>query len=120
MFFDLAGGVSWRPLLHKPEAASGTHRCLRQRVQRQSRALRLDQEKGLSAPFQRPPYHSALIPGTSVPQSEEMCESVRRIAVQRERIIEKLQIQSMDQPTELADRLASCGKRDEPSLFYID
>jgi hypothetical protein len=52
--------------------------------------------------------------------AKEMCESVRRIAVQRERIIEKLQIQSMDQPTELADRLASCGKRDEPSLFSID
>ncbi|WP_211434637.1 hypothetical protein, partial [Bradyrhizobium diazoefficiens] len=26
---------------------------------------RLDQEKGPSTPFQRPPYHSALIPGTS-------------------------------------------------------
>ncbi|WP_211434864.1 hypothetical protein, partial [Bradyrhizobium diazoefficiens] len=25
--------------------------------------LRLDQEKGPSTPFQRPPYHSALIPG---------------------------------------------------------
>ncbi|WP_212496842.1 hypothetical protein, partial [Bradyrhizobium liaoningense] len=25
---------------------------------------RLDQEKGPSTPFQRPPYHSALIPGT--------------------------------------------------------
>ena len=51
--------------LQKPQAASGTHRCLRQRVQRQSRALRLDQEKGPSTPFQKPPYHSALIPGTS-------------------------------------------------------
>ncbi|WP_247409529.1 hypothetical protein, partial [Bradyrhizobium sp. 23] len=28
-------------------------------------ALRLDQEKGSSTPLQRPPYHSALIPGTS-------------------------------------------------------
>src|ERR1700757_94656 len=53
--------------LQKPQAASGTHRCLRQRVQRQSRALRLDQEKGPSTPFQKPPYHSALIPGTSPP-----------------------------------------------------
>src|ERR1700757_3698593 len=33
-------------------------------VNAQSRALRLDQEKGPSTPFQRPPYHSALIPGT--------------------------------------------------------
>ncbi|WP_461321833.1 YidB family protein [Bradyrhizobium barranii] len=37
-------------------------------MQRQSRALRLDQEKGPSTPFQRPPYHSALIPGTSSQQ----------------------------------------------------
>src|ERR1700747_161077 len=62
--FDLAGAVAQRHLLHKPQAAAGSHRCLRQRIQRQSRALRLDQEKGPSAPFQRPPYHSALIPGT--------------------------------------------------------
>src|SRR4029077_8270500 len=64
MVLDLAGAVTKRPLLHKPQAASGTHRCLRQRLQRQSRALRLDQEKGPSTPIQRPPYHSALIPGT--------------------------------------------------------
>src|ERR1700761_338170 len=63
MVFDLAGAVAQRHLLHKPQAASGTHRCLRQRLQRQSRALRLDQEKGPSTPIQRPPYHSALIPG---------------------------------------------------------
>src|ERR1700746_2900216 len=57
--------------LQKPQAASGTHRCLRQRVQRQSRALRLDQEKGPSTPLQRPPYHSALIPGT------RLCENTK-------------------------------------------
>ena len=65
MVFDLAGAVAQRRLLHKPQAASGAHRCLHQRIQRQSRALRLDQEKGPSTPVQRPPYHSALIPGTS-------------------------------------------------------
>src|SRR6185437_6218874 len=64
--FDLAGAVAQRHLLHKPQAAAGSHRCLRQRIQQQSRALRLDQEKGPSTPFQRPPYHSALIPGTSL------------------------------------------------------
>nr|BCE19264.1 hypothetical protein XF1B_19450 [Bradyrhizobium diazoefficiens]BCE45518.1 hypothetical protein XF4B_18670 [Bradyrhizobium diazoefficiens]BCF23986.1 hypothetical protein XF14B_19380 [Bradyrhizobium diazoefficiens] len=64
VWFSLAGAVAQRHLLHEPQAASGTHRCLRQRIQRQSRALRLDQEKGPSTPFQRPPYHSALIPGT--------------------------------------------------------
>src|SRR4029077_13613456 len=69
MVLDLAGAVAQRDLLHKPQAASGAHRCLRQRVQRQSRALRLDQEKGPSTSFQRPPYHSALIPSTSAPRS---------------------------------------------------
>src|SRR5271155_2272937 len=64
MVLNLAGAVAQRNLLHKPQAASGTHRCLRQRLQRQGRALRLDQEKGPSTPLQRPPYHSALIPGT--------------------------------------------------------
>ena len=28
-------------------------------------SLRLDEEKGPSTPIQKPPYHSALIPGTS-------------------------------------------------------
>ncbi|MGY4183085.1 transposase [Bradyrhizobium sp. USDA 4518] len=63
-FSILQGAVAQRHLLHKPQAAAGTHRCPRQRIQRQSRALRLDQEKGPSTPLQRPPYHSALIPGT--------------------------------------------------------
>ena len=43
---QLAGAVAQRHLLHKPQAASGPHRCLCQRVQRQSPALRLDEEKG--------------------------------------------------------------------------
>jgi hypothetical protein len=57
--------------LHFVDTANG--KTLGRRVQQQSRALRLDQEralrldqeKGSSTPFQRPPYHSALIPGTS-------------------------------------------------------
>lgn len=69
MVLDLAGTVTQRHLLHKPQAASGTHRCLRQRVQRKSRSLRLDQEKGPPTPLHRPPYHLALIPGTSRPAS---------------------------------------------------
>ena len=56
------------PRLDRPEprlqAARGAHRCLYQRIQRQSRARRLDQEKGPSTPIQESPYHSALMPGT--------------------------------------------------------
>jgi DNA-binding CsgD family transcriptional regulator len=48
--------------------------------------------------------------------ARELCEPVERIAEQRERLIEKLQIQSTDQLTEIADRLASRGNRqDGPS-----
>jgi hypothetical protein len=36
-------------------------------IQRDSRAIRLDQEKGLSAQVQKSPYHSTLIPGTRLP-----------------------------------------------------
>lgn len=70
LVLDLAGAVAQRRFLHQSQTASGTHRCLRQRVQRQSRALRLDQEKGPSTLIQRPTYHSALIPGTSHRQTK--------------------------------------------------
>ena len=39
-----------------------------------------------------------------------LCEPVERIAAQRERILEKLQIESTDQLKEIAVRLASRGK----------
>ena len=41
--------------------------------------------------------------------ARELCEPVERIAAQRERIFEKLQIQSPDQLTEIAVRFASWG-----------
>ncbi|HWN77354.1 MAG TPA: hypothetical protein VNN81_05630, partial [Bradyrhizobium sp.] len=40
-------------------------REVRLKLQRDSRAIRLDQEKGLPAAIQKSPYHSTLIPGTS-------------------------------------------------------
>jgi DNA-binding NarL/FixJ family response regulator len=43
--------------------------------------------------------------------ARELCEPAERIAAQRERILEKLQIQSIDQLTETAVRLASWGER---------
>src|SRR6478736_3525766 len=64
MVLDLAGAVAQRRVLHKPQTARAAHQCLHQSLQRQSSALRLDQEKGPSTPIQRPTYHSALIPGT--------------------------------------------------------
>ncbi|WP_211434046.1 hypothetical protein, partial [Bradyrhizobium diazoefficiens] len=53
---------------------------------------RLDQEKGPSTPFQRPPYHSALIPGTrkmdisrGLLQSRQESHSTARLAAARRR-----------------------------------
>ena len=43
--------------------------------------------------------------------ARELCEPVERIAVQRERIFDKLQIQTPDQLTETAVRFASRGER---------
>ncbi|WP_211434644.1 hypothetical protein, partial [Bradyrhizobium diazoefficiens] len=45
---------------------------------------RLDQEKGPSTPFQRPPYHSALIPGTSVNADPDSQRCLSRIEVDAE------------------------------------
>ena len=46
------------------EQIAGAHRCLHRRLQRDRRAIRLDQEKGPPAAVQKSPYHSTLIPGT--------------------------------------------------------
>jgi DNA-binding CsgD family transcriptional regulator len=43
--------------------------------------------------------------------ARELCEPVERIAAQRERILEKLQIKSTDELAETAVRLASRGER---------
>src|SRR5438874_13691667 len=64
MVFDPTGPIPERRLLHRHRAIAGTHRCFHRSIQRDSTALRLDQEKGLPAAVQEPPYHSTLIPGT--------------------------------------------------------
>jgi hypothetical protein len=61
--FDLARAVVKRRLVHKSQGARSAHRCLCQSLQRQSRALRLDQEKRPTTTFQKSAYHSAMIPG---------------------------------------------------------
>src|SRR5437667_565771 len=65
MVFDPTGPIPERRLLHRHRTIAGTHRCFHRSIQRDSTALRLDQEKGLPAAVQEPPYHSTLIPGTS-------------------------------------------------------
>jgi DNA-binding CsgD family transcriptional regulator len=46
--------------------------------------------------------------------ARELCDTAERIAAQRERIVEKLQIQSPDQLAEIAVRFASRGNRPSP------
>src|SRR5262245_740233 len=67
MVFDPARPVTERRILHRRRATAGAHRCFHRRLQRDRRAIRLDEEEGLPAPIQRPTYHSTLIPGTSSP-----------------------------------------------------
>ena len=66
MVFDSAGPVTQRRLLHCRRAIAGAHRCFHRGIQRDRRAIRLDQEKGPPAAVQKSPYHSTLIPGTSI------------------------------------------------------
>src|SRR5215204_842766 len=65
MVFDPAGPIPERRLLHRRRAVAGAHQCVHRSLQRDSRAIRLDQEEGLPAAVQKPPYHPTLIPGTS-------------------------------------------------------
>ena len=64
MVFDPSGPITQRRLLHCRRAIARAHRCIHRSVQRDRRAIRLDQEKGLPTAVQKPPYHSTLIPGT--------------------------------------------------------
>jgi transposase len=65
LVFHPPGPVTERRLLHGRRAVAGAHRCFHRRIQRNRRAIRLDEEEGLPAAVQKPPYHSTLIPGTS-------------------------------------------------------
>src|SRR6516225_687532 len=65
MVFDPARPISERRLIHRRRAIAGAHRCLHRGIQRDRRAIRLDQEEGLPAAVQKPLYHPTLIPGTS-------------------------------------------------------
>src|SRR5205823_8126468 len=65
MVLDPAGPIPERRLFHRRRAVAGAYRCFHRSIQRDSRAIRLDQEKGLPATVQKSPYHSTLIPSTS-------------------------------------------------------
>src|SRR5581483_1936344 len=65
MVFDPAGPITERRFLHRRRAIARAHRCVQRRIQRDCRAIRMEEEKSSPAPVQKPSYHSALIPGTS-------------------------------------------------------
>ena len=51
--------IAHRRIVHRGRAIAGAHRCFHRSLQRDSRAVRLDQEEGLPTAVQKPPYHSA-------------------------------------------------------------
>src|SRR5438128_10629451 len=69
MVLDPAGPIPERRLFHRRRAVAGAYRCFHRSIQRDSRAIRLDQEKGLPAAVQKSPYHSTLILDTRFPRS---------------------------------------------------
>src|SRR5205809_7494062 len=80
MVLDPAGPITHRRLIHRRRPTAAAHRCVHRSVQRDCRAIRLDQEKGLPATVQKSPYHSTLIPSTSLEwptalQAEKLAEA---------------------------------------------
>jgi transposase len=62
-WFSILQGQSLNCLYYR-RAIAGAHRCVHRSIQRDCRAIRLDQEKVPPAPVQKSPNHSTLIPGT--------------------------------------------------------
>src|SRR6266702_2440058 len=58
--------VADRCFVHRGRAIAGAHRCVHCSLQRHCQAIRLDQKEGLSTALQKPPYHPAVILGTSL------------------------------------------------------
>ncbi len=66
LVFCPARPVTERRFLHRHRAIAATHRCFHCSIQPDSRAIRMDQEKGSPAAVQKSPYHSTLISGTTI------------------------------------------------------
>src|SRR6478609_7275327 len=75
LVFCPARPVTERRFLHRHRAIAAAHRCFHCSIQPDSRAIRMDQEKGSSAAVQESPYHSTLIPGT---RAERLTAAIRR------------------------------------------
>src|SRR5436190_6502527 len=77
MVLDPAGPITHRRLIHRRRPTAAAHRCVHRSVQRDCRAIRLDQEKGLPATVQKSPYHSTLIPSTRRPATAKKLPALR-------------------------------------------
>jgi hypothetical protein len=66
LVFHSAGPIAERRIVHLGRGVTGAHRCFHRSLQRDSQAVRMDQEEGLPTAVQKSPYHPAVIPGTSV------------------------------------------------------
>src|SRR6185312_13885548 len=66
LVFHPSRPIAERRIVHLGRGVAGAYRCIHLSLQRDSHAIRMDQEEGLPAAVQKSPYHPAVIPGTSL------------------------------------------------------
>ena len=87
-FSILQGQIAERRIIHLGRRVAGAYRCIHISLQRDSHAIRMDQEEGLPAAVQKSPYHPAVIPGTSAPvRSPQSASATRSTTHERPRTI---------------------------------
>ena len=64
LVFHPSRPIAERRIVHLGRRLAGAYRCIHLSLQRDSHAIRMDQEEGLPAAVQKSPYHPAVIPGT--------------------------------------------------------
>jgi transposase len=64
LVFHPSRPIAERRIVHLGRRVAGAYQCIHLSLQRDSHAIRMDQEEGLPAAVQKSPYHPAVIPGT--------------------------------------------------------
>src|SRR4029077_3808059 len=65
LVFHPSRPIAERRIVHLGRRVAGAYQCIHLSLQRDSHAIRMDQEEGPPAAVQKSPYHPAVIPGTS-------------------------------------------------------
>ena len=107
------------------EQLQGAHRCVHRRLQRDSRAVRMDQKEGLPAPVQKPPYHSAVIPGTRSPAAACSCplrrqgRQVLRPGVEAGSAVSRCRVRGRPDGAARAFIVAELGRDADPFMLHL-